>query len=160
MKMSEYLKKKSVLLILTLIIIIFIVVFSIITFIGKGDKVQEQPLKVEYNIASLDAPMDREDGGLFASTSTISITNNHKKEAKYKLVAHINDDNTLDLSKVYIKIYADTYILSDVKDNIYESTIEGNSTFDLKIRSWIGSDLITEEDLDKQLSITYEIINE
>ena len=164
MRISEYLKKKKIFFIITAIIVLGIILSSIYVCIIKNkesSKVVDQDLKITYNIAKeLSQPMSLEDGELFANTSTIDITNNNKNEVKYKLKVKELEGNTLSLDKVYIKVDATSYILSEVKDKIYEGTIEGNSTQTLSFRTWVGENLITEEDSDKELKINYEIVEE
>jgi hypothetical protein len=164
MKMSEYLKKKRYLLILTFVVITGIIVSSIYTF-TKGSKesnnIQEQDLKVTYNIAkNILYPMDRVDGANKADSSSIHIRNTSNKNIKYKLIFD-EDNSTLDKSKIYININNNTYILSDFNDNtILHDSIKPNDEYTITFKSWVGLDLITSSDNDKVLNIKYQIIEE
>ena len=157
MKMSEYLSKKRVLLLITILLILVIIIASIFTLLNKNkdrDKLQEQDFSVTYNLNKQSyAPMDLETGLNTVPLSTINIRNNKSYGQDYKLVIKTKDDSTLELSKVYIKL------LSDYIDGIITTgSINSNEEITISFKTWIGLDLITPEDEDKVLNLKYEVI--
>ena len=163
MKMSEYLSKKRVLLLITILLILVIIIASIFTLLNKNkdrDKLQEQDFSVTYNLNKQSyAPMDLETGLNTVPLSTINIRNNKSYGQDYKLVIKTKDDSTLELSKVYININNETKILSNYQDGVvYEGHLKAKSNINITFKTWIGDDLITPEDEDKVLNLKYEVI--
>ena len=161
MNMSEYLKKKRLLFVLTIIVILFIIVFSVFTFLNKNkesNKVVEQDLKVTYNIASV-YPSEIEEAKLNANDSSIIIKNNKKESKKYKIVVKPTDNNTLELNKVYIFINNNLINLTNsTEEIIYQDTIGSLEEKTITFKTWVGIDLLTSDDEDKVLDLKYEVI--
>ena len=163
MKMQEYLKKNSILFIITFIIILILIVCSIIVF-NKGENkknvVEEPTLKVTYNInKDLKYPMTKENGELNASISTIEIKNTKNKTIKYKLIVKENEGSTLNLSRVYYNMMNNTKVIPEDKI-LYEGSIDANEEQILEFKIWIGLDLLQSEDTNNYLNLSYEIIYE
>lgn len=165
MKMGEYIQKRKSLFIITFILIIIVGVVSIYTFNKKGKEssnVQEQDLKVTYNITKdLLYPMDKETGKVNANTSTIVVKNNKSYDQKYKLVVKPESNSTLELTKIYIMINDNIYTVSELTNGIlYKDTIKANEEKTISFKTWVGVDLINSSDDDKTVNLKYEIIKE
>ena len=165
MNIKEYLKKKSFLFIITFIILTIIAIISIYAFSNKNkekDKVQEQNLKVVYNIQTdLLYPMSYEDGMKYAKTSTIYIKNNKFKSKKYKLIVKPTENNTLPFDRVYIKYDDKVSLLSDLKNGVVtHNVIKGKKDQILSFKTWVSLELLTMDDNNKVLDLNYEVIEE
>ena len=163
MKMGDYLKKRRLLFVITVILIIVIIIVSVCTFLKKGKEssnVQEQDLKITYNITkNNNYPMTKEDGITNADYSTIVIKNNKPYDQEYKLVVKPEDNSTLELNKIYLYINNEVMLLSDLNNNIaYENKVKANEETSISFKTWVGLDLITNEDNDKIVNLKYEII--
>lgn len=165
MKMSEYIQKRKYLFIITFLLLLGVGIISIYTFNKKGKEssnVQEQDLKVTYNITKdLLYPMDKETGKSNANTSTIVIKNNKPYDQKYKLVVKPENNSTLEVTKIYIMINDNIYTVSELMDGIlYKDTIKANDEITLSFKTWVGVDLINSNDNDKVVNLKYEVIKE
>ena len=164
MKMSEYLSKKKVLLIITVFLIAVVIIASIFTLLKKGidrSKVQEQELSINYNLnKDKHMPMNKEEGEQNVNPSTITIKNNKKYKQDYKIVIKSKDNSTLEINKVYIRINNETKLLSDYIDGeVYQNSIDAKSEQKIEFQIWIASDLLVHPDDDeKVLNLKYEVI--
>ena len=163
MKMSEYLSKKRILLLVTIVLIITIIIVSIFTLLNKNkerNKVQEQDFSVTYILnKETFAPMDIETGLNTIPLSTINIKNNKNYTQEYKLIIKSKENSTLELSKVYININNETKVLSDYQDGVvYQGSLNSKSDITISFKTWIAGDLITPEDEDKVLNLKYDVI--
>lgn len=163
MKMSEYLSKKRVLLLVTIILILTVIIVSVFTLLNKNkdrNKVQEQDFSVTYNLnKEVFAPMDKEIGMNNMPLSTITIKNNKSYKQEYKLIIKPKDNSTLELSKVYLFINNEVKLLSDLDDGVaLTGTVNPNEEINVTFKTWIGLDLITPEDEEKVLNLKYDVI--
>ncbi len=163
MKMGDYLKKKRLLFAVTIVLILIIIIVSICTFLNKGKEssnVQEQDLKVTYNISkNNNYPMDKESGIANASYSNIVVKNNKTYDQDFKLIIKPEDNSTLELNKIYFYINNNVVLLSELNNNIaYEGKAKANDEVTITFKTWVGLDLITSEDNDKIVNLKYEII--
>lgn len=171
MHINKYLRKKSIIFIISIIFILGCV--AIVYYINNYNNVNEL---IETNVRNLEViydtdnkslnyistPLDYSSGITMSPSNLIRIVNTSENKTTYKVYLYSTTDNLTGLSdsKIYVSINEnDGVLLSSLIDDglLYTSTIGGNEEQIINIKIWLSSEYITENDLSKSLNLKLKI---
>lgn len=161
MKISDYLKKRVGIFVVTITIVFVILGISlyIVLSSGSGDIVIKD--NINYTIetekkSTNSIPMSKEEGEFLSSIHTIKVSNKDDKRSNFEIVLKDRESSYL-IDKVYYKVDDKEVKQIDTKHVLYYGTLEKGESKTITIRFWLGSDLLSSEDQGRKANMYLDV---
>lgn len=170
MNIDELLKKRLMFFFVSFIFIVVITISSsyaiTINNVEKGKVINNGNLNIIYPsgeelVENCGYPLSYQQGNSIAPSNIIRVINNSNNKTSFNLLIRTdNNDNSLDVNKIYYSINdCEPIILGLAKNSIvFNEQLDSNEEYILDIKVWASSELINNEDQGKEINLIFDII--